>query len=182
MYSGITSIFSRYWRAYGGVAELVKSPYLHIAIVLQIFSAHYWLNNDWWELPLSILPNLLGFSLGGLTMFLSFGDERFKFFLSEKNEESGVSPFLEFCASFVHFIVLQLFALGTALVCKALDFSFEWPGNAEKYVTFLTGVFSGLGYLLFLYSVTSMLAATMAVFRACSWYEAHKQSQSPPEY
>jgi hypothetical protein len=48
----------------------------------------------------------------------------------------------------------------------------------RKWVTWGGFLGSGIGYLLFLYSLASMLAATMAVFRTCSWYEAHQKFQS----
>lgn len=177
MYAGIRSIFSRYWRSYGGLRALVRSPYLHLALVLLVITTHFWSVEKWWEHPLSILPNLLGFSLGGLAMFLSFGDEKFRSILAEETAADQPSPYMELCSTFVHFIVLQLGALIFALVARSLDFQFPWPAEYRASVSVLTVVFSGTGYLLFLYSVSSMLAATMSVFRICSWYELHQKNK-----
>lgn len=177
MYTGVRSIFSRYWRSYGGLGALVRSPYLHLAFVLLLVTSHFWSMEKWWEQPLSILPNLLGFSLGGLAMFLSFGDERFRSILTEHTAADEPSPYMELCSSFVHFIALQICALMFALVAKSIDFQFPWPAEYRPIVSVFTVIFSGMGYLLFLYSVSAMLAATMSVFRICSWYELHQKNK-----
>lgn len=179
MYSGIRSIFRRYWAAYGGLSALIRSPYLHIALVLLAITTHFWSTENWWEQPIAVLPNLLGFSLGGLAMFLSFGDERFRSVLAQPEAEGGVSAYLSLCSSFVHFIVLQVSALAFALIARSLDFAFPWSKEFREVVVVGTRIYGAIGYLLFLYSVTAMLAATMTVFRVCSWYETHQQS-SPP--
>jgi hypothetical protein len=181
MYNGVFTIFDRYWRAYGGRQALLRSPYLHVALLLLIVTSHYWLYEKWWEQPLSILPNLLGFSLGGLAMFLSFGNEKFRSELTVVKDVTTVSPYLALCSTFVHFIVLQLLALISALIARSFDFVFDWPQSIRQLVTFATAGFYGVGYLLFLYSVISMLAATMAVFRICTWYEIHQRVEKSAE-
>jgi len=178
MYSGLREIAERYWSAYGGTRALVRSPYLHLAIFVLVISFHYWMHFPWWEQPLSIIPNLLGFSLGGLAMLLSFGNAEFQKFISEKDEESQSDPtaFIEVSASFVHFMLLQLAALLVATTFNALDFYAPWPASIRPVIDFGTAVFSGLGYLLFLYSVTAMIAAVFAVFRMTSWFETFQNS------
>jgi hypothetical protein len=110
-------------------------------------------------------------------MFLSFGDEKFRSILAEETDADQPTPYMELCSTFVHFIVLQLGALMFALVGSALDFQFAWPAHLRFAISVLTIIFSGIGYLLFLYSVSSMLAATMSVFRVCSWYELHQRNK-----
>src|SRR5690606_16219578 len=107
---------------------LLRSPYLHVSIVIVAISAHYWITARWWEQPLSIIPNLLGFSLGGLAMLLSFGNAEFQKFISQRDSEASVEPtaFIEVSASFVHFMLLQLAALLTATMFNALDFYLPW--------------------------------------------------------
>lgn len=173
MYSGLKEIASRYWSAYGGRRALVRSPYLHLALLVLLISSHYWATSSWWEQPLSIIPNLLGFSLGGLAMLLSFGNAEFQKFISEKDEASQSDPtaFIEVSASFVHFMLLQLASLLVATIFSALDFYLLWPECIRPAVNFGTIVLSGIGYLLFLYSITAMIAAVFAVFRMTSWFE-----------
>ena len=173
MYKGLKEIAARYWTAYGGARALACSPYLHLALLIVLVTSHYWTTSPWWGQPLSIIPNLLGFSLGGLAMLLSFGNAEFQRFISEKDEESqsDPTPFIEVSASFVHFMLLQLASLLSATIFNALDFYYLWPVCFRPVVDIATVVFSGLGYLLFLYSITAMVAAVFAVFRMTSWFE-----------
>lgn len=87
MYKGVLNIFGTYWRAYGGWIALLKSPYFHAALVLLALTFHTWTAEDWWEDVTSVLPNLLGFTLGGFAIFIGFGDERFRALLAEPEED-----------------------------------------------------------------------------------------------
>lgn len=173
MYSGLREIAARYWSAYGGIKALARSPYLHLAFMILVITSPYWISSPWWTQPLSIIPNLLGFSLGGLAMLLSFGNAEFQKFITEKDEDSQSDPtaFIEVSASFVHFMLLQLGSLLSATIFNALDFYFEWPVCFRPVIDWATVAFSGLGYFLFLYSITAMVAAVFAVFRMTSWFE-----------
>ena len=173
MYTGLNEIAARYWSAYGGTRALFRSPYLHLAALVLLISSHYWATSPWWEQPLSVIPNLLGFSLGGLAMLLSFGNAEFQKFISEKDEESSSDPtaFIEVSASFVHFMLLQLASLLLAAIFNALDFYLPWPEIIRPALDIGTIAMSGFGYLLFLYSITAMIAAVFAVFRMTSWFE-----------
>lgn len=106
-------------------------------------------------------------------MLLSFGNAEFQKFITEKDKESQSDPtaFIEVSASFVHFMLLQLGSLLIATIFNALDFYFDWPLHIRPIVSWAMAVFSGFGYLLFLYSITAMVAAVFAVFRMTSWFE-----------
>ncbi|MFZ6727400.1 hypothetical protein ACO0K2_18060 [Undibacterium sp. MH2W] len=175
MYHGVGQILKRYWTAYGGWSAFLRSPYLHFSFVLTILTAHFWLTEKWWDQPISVIPNLLGFSLGGLAMFLSFGDEKFRSELME-HKDGEISSYLGLSSTFVHFIILQVLALSLAIVAKGLDFYFYWPTCIRSIIDISTKIFSGFGYLIFLYSVISMVAATLGIFRACSWYQLIQNS------
>jgi len=77
-YKGVNQLLGRYWVVYGGWPALIWSPYFHLSLVLLVITASQWINPLWWDSVLSIVPNLLGFTLGGFAIFLSFGDDRFK--------------------------------------------------------------------------------------------------------
>lgn len=183
MYSGVVSILRRYWSAYGGWLAVIKSPYLHISLVLLALTAHYWLTSSWWQQPISVVPSLLGFSLGGLAMLLSFGNSSFQDFISERESEieSAPSALITVSASFVHFMLLQLLSLLIAIVFSSLNFYFPWPTSLRPFVNCTYVVFSALGYLIFLYSICAMVAAVLAVFRMTSLFETfqnrHKGSR-----
>lgn len=173
----IKEIFGRYWKTYGGWIELWRSTYFHLAIVLLILTGNFWLNEKWWDQSISVLPNILGFSLGGFAMFLGFGDKKFKELLAETENEDESSLYLSLCASFVHFILVQFLALAFAILARSFDFYLPWPNDYRWIVDTGFAIFGALGYLLFLYSLTSMVAATMAVFRTSYWYELHQKKR-----
>lgn len=91
-----------------------------------------------------------------------------------KNGEVEYSPYMSVNATFVHFILLQLLTIITALVTKAYSsilinnaFMYYYLGVAYRYVLL---TFSFFAYFIFIYSVFSALAAVFAIFRVSSWY------------
>jgi hypothetical protein len=92
------------WRLEGSVC----SPYTRLAAILLVLTSHFWWTQDWWELPISILPNLIGFSLGGYAILLAFGDEKFRKLLvpERKATPSPGAPtlYMTVSAIFLHFI------------------------------------------------------------------------------
>ena len=177
MYEGVAGIFARYWRAYGGAKALVGSPYLHAAMLLMVLTWGTWSQACWWDQVIGVLPNLLGFTLGGFAMFLGFGDEKFRALLVEIDEDEPGAPslYVSLCATFVHFIVIQVLALLCALLAKSWWFVFDWPIAIRGAIPWLNLLGGMIGYGLFMYSVTSILAATMHMFRVATWYEKHQQ-------
>ena len=178
MYADVKSIIQRYWFAYGGWLAVVKSPYLHLSLILLALTSHYWLTSPWWEQPLSVVPSLLGFSLGGLAMLLSFGSAKFQAFISERDEgcDSDRSALISVSASFVHFMLLQLLALLIAITFKSLYFCAPWLVPIRPFIVACSILFSAIGYLIFLYSILAMVAAVLAVFRMTSWFETFQNS------
>jgi hypothetical protein len=94
-------------------------------------------------------------------MLLAFGDRSFLRMLSEPVEPNKASYFVELNASFVHFIILQTITIFLALIGKAYVSSSASP---------LQLAFAALSYMLFLYSLSAALAATMAIFRVATLY------------
>lgn len=175
MYKGVFKILSSYWRAYGGWRALWRSPYWHAAILMTVLSFPMWRTGSaWWDLVIGVMPNLLGFTLGGFAIFIGFGNEKFRTILIEETEkdvrEGRVSIYEELCATFVHFIVVQILALAFALLQKA--WSMEVIANAtwQGMLPTLNLVGGFAGYLLFLYAVCLTLAACMHVFRFAKDY------------
>jgi hypothetical protein len=183
MYDGVREIFSRYWRAYGGWRALRRSPYLHLALLLLLATYATWSQKEWWDQVISIMPNLLGFTLGGFAMFLGFGDEKFRALLAEPDEDMPGDPslYVSLCSTFVHFILIQLCAIVCALLAKSWWFEFAWPGFIKQILPVFNWLGGALGYGLFLYAVTSVLAATMHVFRIATWYEKHQTAVAAKE-
>jgi F0F1-type ATP synthase assembly protein I len=173
MYADVKTILGRYWSAYGGWRAVIRSPYLHLSLILLAITTHFWLTSPWWEQPLVVVPSLLGFSLGGLAMLLSFGNTKFQTFISvrDSGEHSEPSALITTSASFVHFMLAQLLALLVAICFKSLDFYVPWPASFRAVMVACNVLFSAIGYLIFLYSILTMIAAVLAVFRMTSWFE-----------
>jgi hypothetical protein len=170
-YSGVGNVLARYWIAYGGIRALLVSPYLHASLILTLIMAPYWLHQGWWEIPLSVLPNVLGFTLAGFTIWLGFGDEAFRQRMAAPPKNNGgTSAFLGISAGFAHFVIVQIMALIAAVLAKAMDFPLPNEHWLVPIMRWLAPLGWGIGFLLFLYAILAALAATLGVFRAASWY------------
>ena len=164
-YEGVFGIFSQYWRAYGGWKELVRSFYLHLAILGSIACYPIWANKIdacWYDIPLSVIPNLLGFTLGGYAILLAFGSEKFLENIAGPEADGSPSPYMEVNAAFIHFLIIQALSLFISLLGKA------WELDNS-----VSGFF---GFTVFLYALTTLIAACMAVFRVAGWYDEHMGS------
>jgi hypothetical protein len=159
-YTGSREVFRDYWRAYHGWPALLASPYLHAAVVLTVLLWSRWTSAGWPDDVLTVVPSVLGFSLGGYAMLLAFGDVKFLQRLAEPEENGAVSYYLALNASFVHFIVVQMIAIVLALIGKAYMAD---PPSLWAIPAFLC-------YLVFVYSIMAALAATFAIFRMASLY------------
>lgn len=181
-----TSALAGYWKIYGGAGAVFKSRYFWCAFLMTVILYPSWSHQGWWNDILSLMPNLLGFSLGGFAMWIAIGDEAFKKIITgdEKSESGEVeySPYMSVNATFVHFILLQLLTIITALVTKAYSsilinnaFMYYYLGVFYKYALL---TFSFFAYFIFVYSVFSALAAVLAIFRVSSWYNTFMTFQN----
>jgi len=170
-YSGVGSVFARYWGAYGGWNALVYSPYVHAALLLTAIQARYWLNSAWWDTALTVVPSVLGFTLAGFTIWLGFGDERFQLLIAKKRQGKDFSAYIGISAAFVHFIVVQFLAVVAAVIGKATAFELAADHIAFCLMQVLAPIGHFVGFLLFIYSLMTALAATMGVFRTATMFD-----------
>jgi len=182
-YNGVRNNLRVYFDAYGGWKEICVSPYLHAATVLAILTPGIWTRQGWWDIPLGVLPNVIGFTLGGYAILIAFGDERFKTLLTTPSDEHPVSAFLAINATFVHFLLIQIGALLLAITAKSRPFSYfeemtevgKWLGQYVLLRRSIAYTSWFLGYVVFLYALTLAFAATAAVFRVARWFELAKR-------
>lgn len=170
-YRDVGDLFGRYWRAYGGNSALLYSPYLHVAAVLTGLLWPAWTAHRWWETTLQVVPSILGFTLAGFTIWLGFGDEKFQRLLAKRPKGKNTSAYIGVSAAFVHFIVVQLLAIVAALVGEATDFPLAGSSLLRPMMMILAPIGHFFGYLLFVYSLMTALAATLGVFRTAGWFE-----------
>lgn len=173
-YRDVGDLFGRYWRAYGGYSALLFSPYAHIAVVLTGLLWPAWMAHKWWETTLQVVPSILGFTLAGFTIWLGFGDEKFQRLLAKRPKGKNTSAYIGVSAAFVHFIVVQLLAVVAALIAGATDFPLSANHPLLPMMTIVAPIGHFAGYLLFVYSLMTALAATLGVFRTAGWFERTK--------
>lgn len=184
-YASVWQILSAYWSTYGGGQAIIRSPYFHVSIILSIISIQKVISGTWSEIPMQVLPNILGFTLGGYAIFLAFGNDRFRSIISAASKENRPSAFMATSSAFVHFVVLQAIALIYAIIANAIEMAYirelfvkylqplgESVIHALRIVYF--GVFyfiNFVGWVVFLYALVSSVAAAMAIFRMSRWFD-----------
>ncbi len=174
---GRKRILSEYWSAYGGLHAIVTSAYFWTSVGLCVFSFRAWHAEPWWDLVIQILPNLLGFSLGGYAILLSFGDEKFRAAASEKDGSDVPSPYLQISASFLHFILIQIIALLMAVAARGWHPKFL----SGSVVSHAHNIESAVGYWTFLYALCLAGSSAIQVFRLSRWLEFHYNQQGDSE-
>lgn len=173
------SVLARYWRAYGGPKALLTSRYFHAAILVSLALTPYWSRNPWWEQVFSIMPSVLGFSLGGYAMWIAVGDEDFRKLISG-SPKGQVSPFMSVNAAFVHFILLQVLSIFLALFAVGYQGVFDGSPLVKifwgDYLHYLYLSYSAVAYLVFIYAIFSAIAATLQLLQVSSWYDIYISS------
>ena len=100
----------------------------------------------WPQLPLSILPNVLGFSMGGMAIVLSFAGSRFLGTITQGGKDD--SYFIKLVATFFHFIIVQTLAIFLGLAGRV----------------FSNEIISFFGYLCMCYAILSTIATAGTLF------------------
>jgi hypothetical protein len=188
----IPTIFALYWADYGGINALVRSVYLWGSLVATIILFPLWTHEGWWEVVLLIIPAILGFSLASYAMVIAFGNERFVRILATpiKNETTTApSVYATTSATFVHFVLVQMAALGIALVCKAwfipvphlINKMIESFGISRNCFATVSHLFWFLGFWVFTYAIACGVASTMRIYQLSRWFGALASAPLPPQ-
>ena len=159
-YKGLYRSFRLYWRAYGGTKALLLSPYLHTSVVLAVLLHPLWgvcSESPWYEITVTVLPNLLGFTLGGYAILMAFGDDKFRERIAGEDDDGKPSPFMVVNSAFIHFILIQMIAILLSLFGKAV----KPKGD----------VLSFFGMFFFVYALLTALAAGFAVLNIADWFD-----------
>lgn len=161
-YRHVRKSLAIYWSSYGGWSALLHSPYFHISILISLICYPAWIEEQkdwvWYNICLSVIPNLLGFTLGGYAMLLAFGNESFCALLADDDGDGKPSPFLAVNATFIHFILIQVLALVIAVL------GLVWSINV--------GIVAFLGFTVILYALSTAAAAALAILRLAGWFNS----------
>lgn len=124
-FSRVSAIFSpwrdllqeiyRYWKLYGGFKALLLSPYFQLSIVFGLIIPHLLhAYNNVAATAISIVPCLLGFSVGAMAILLAFSSSKIFPLIAEEGHERSL--FMNMVTSFVHFIIVQAVCLCLAVL------------------------------------------------------------------
>ena len=103
------SRLQRYFHAYGGWPAIFGSPLFLVASIVCILGYGNWWSVDTWSaVTQSLIPNLLGFSLGTYAILFSLMTGRLKRALRAVKNDRQVSYLDEINATFLHFILVQV--------------------------------------------------------------------------
>jgi len=169
-----------FWEAYGGIGALVKSPFLWFAFVFSVVFFPVGLGNKWVDYSQNIFPDLLGFTLGGFAIFVSFGNERFVSLLTGPDEDGKPSPLLSISASFAYFIFCQIVALIYSIAFEFFPELFSliaWFPKRDEFFAVIELSLSFLGAFLTIYALLLAVAATHSIFRLVCLFDMFDSSK-----
>lgn len=165
-------VFDEYWIAYGGCKELIRSPYLQISILISFLCYGIWTRPNWWTLVLSIIPSILGYTIGGFAITTSVAITTVLKLLSaaRKYDQSPLrSPLMKLGAAFVHFVLVQVIALMLAMISSSA-FSLPPLLLPDFFAsTTVRLIVWWLGFTTAVYAVMCSLATVEWIFRMLKW-------------
>jgi len=160
-----------YFRAYGGWSAIFGSPLFWAAAIITSLNYSQWAESKWIETTETLVPSLLGFSLGTYAILFSLINSRLKSAL--RNVPSGHGPsWLEVInATFFHFIFVQVisltwaFAFQGSVLFDAFNVIDDFFPRAASIFLVLRAIGSFIGYLLLIYSFLLTIAAALVIYR-----------------
>jgi hypothetical protein len=160
----------RYFTDYGGWRGFALSPFLHIGIFVSAVSYPIWMTGKWVDSVTSIIPSLLGFSLGTYALLFSLMSNRMKQALRHLRNRGGIPYLDEINATFFHFILVQTICLSWAILMRSsivydLAVHFSVSQCVMDVISAGNSVAGFLGYTLLSYSVLLVIASSLAVYR-----------------
>lgn len=170
------------WHYYGGFKAIIFSPYVHIAALFTYLYSNYWSTSiNWSDDVLSVIPSILGFSLGAYAIFLAFSNENFVKVLTNqktktKNPNDNISIYLVINSQFVHFMLIQVISIFLSITAKA-EISSSIYGTKEYLI-------SCLGFWFFCYALLTAVATTFSLLRLARLFNKFtqiKNTQEPKE-
>lgn len=159
------------WESMGGTGAILKSFEFRVALAVSLLCWPAWLEPGWWESAISILPSLLGFTLGGFAIFLGFGSDQFKELIARKEEAK--SEYLSVSSVFLFIVTIQVIGLLYAIVCESV-----WvptPALLKPVIPvlpYLNYMAWFIGFFLLVLGIVLSLRAALRIFRISRWYNS----------
>ena len=135
---------------------------------LSVLLFPWWLTADWPDLLLSVLPNILGFTIGSFAIFLGVGSDTFRRAILGRSEQK--SPYLRLSGLFVFSIAIQLLGIILAIIAKGF-YKINTPVLiAGRAFDILQALASFLSVLIFCWGIIITLRVALRIFRVTRWY------------
>lgn len=170
MFQNIKLVFG----IYGGLSALFRSIYVRISILVTAVAWRSSLSELWVEYSVSILPNIIGFSIAAIAIITVIGDDGFRRRMSQvntlHNEESDLTVML---ASFVWFIFIQIIAILFAIIFQSKPIPFYsnlCKNDCILWNEYVNASFSFVGMFLFIYSLFLVIASVFMTFHLFRMY------------
>lgn len=142
-WSGTKETIVTYWRVYGGIRALLRSPAFLFSLLLAVICFPTKLVSSSAGYVLSIVPNLLGFTIGAMAIVLAFPTTTVFEIIAEDGRDD--SYYLDLATKFVHFAFVQIAALFLALAATAFPISiFCWLALVALFYAIATGAMTAL--------------------------------------
>ncbi len=150
------SALRHYWYAYGGARKIASSRYFWFAIILTAAAWKLWAKKPASasipQLIFDVVPSLLGLSIGAMAILSAFSESNFFRILTKDGDNK--SAYIDLNSKFVHFIILQVITITSAILAKAYGGKF---------------LLAFASFLLF-YSLLTAIATGLALFGAAQLY------------
>lgn len=165
----------KYFDIYGGFYAVFTSIYFWSAFIFNIFMINSWTSLCWIQNVKSIIPSIVGFSLGAYAILVGFGTDHFQKFISLKDQvkketlkdkkeifKIANTMYIHINTTFIHYILVQMLSLLLAVLCDSI-FSTK--------MNFIEILVSFIGNLMFIYSLTLSVAAVFVIFDVANLYQ-----------
>jgi hypothetical protein len=136
----------RYGRSYGGVRGVLTSPFFGVALLITAASYSLWQEPEWVGKAETLVPSLLGFSLGTYAILFGIMSGRLKGALRHVKSPDGISYLERINAIFFHFIFVQVVCLMWAFLYQGnwladltlfLRRWLEWAETAHEWLSLI---------------------------------------------
>ena len=150
--------FKDYIYYFGPLKDILRTPYFHFSLVMALITGIFASeSNIWAEHALSMLPDILGFYIGGYAIIITFGDNEFRKFLVKAKTSDGKSILLVINGAFIHFIMAQTLSIVLAYIVNSI-------GIENLFANIILS-------LPFFYSLVFCVAIAFEIKTISKWYK-----------
>lgn len=155
---------SDYFKIYGGIKSLCTSPYPQASIIIGVFLVLFANEKfDASSLTISIIPNLLGFTVGALAITIASSSSEIFILLTEGGDDNSL--FMKTMSNFVHFILIQVVVVLLAVLNNAISFR----------------IFIYLNAIMLVYAILTALSTAIQLFQMAKLFNLSKKKKNVTE-